>query len=188
MDEKEIVKKIEKLRKSRKMSLGQLATLTGLTKGYLSKIERSNKLPPFSTLVKMANAFNIDVSLLISEDPEVHEDNRYCIVRKNERKEVVSRGTLYGYTYETLAHKKLGKNFEPFIVTVAPEEKGVFSHEGEEFFYVLEGVVDFSYDNRRFILKEGDSLYIDSAISHTGRSIGGKRAKMLTIMYSYKRQ
>ena len=53
--------------------------------------------------------------------------------------------------------------------------------------YVLEGVHEFIYKDRTYILKEGDSIYFDSRIPHTGRSIGKKRAKILAIMYSYKR-
>ena len=67
------------------------------------------------------------------------------------------------------------------------DEKSVFSHEGEEFMYTLEGVHEFVYDNRKYVLNEGDSIYFDSRIPHTGRSIGKQRAKILAVMYSYKR-
>lgn len=171
------------------MSLEKLAKLTGLTKGYVSKIENSCKAPPFSTLTKIATALDIDVSFLISDNPdETPENLNLCIVRKNEVKEVVSRGTLYGYHYKALAYKRIGKNMEPFIIEPAFEEKAFFSHEGEEFMYVLEGTHEFIYDNQKYILEEGDSTYFDSIIPHSGRSIGKKRAKILGIMYSYKRR
>ncbi len=187
MDEKQIVKNIKKFRINKKMSLERLANLTALTKGYVSKIENSDKAPPFSTLIKIADALNTDISLLIAEDSEVPENINLCIVRKNERKEVISRGTLYGYHYEALAHKKTGKNMEPYIILPAFNERGVFSHEGEEFMYILEGTHEFIYDGKKYLLGEGDSIYFDSIIPHSGRSIGNKKAKILAIMYSYKR-
>ncbi len=187
MDEKQIVKNIKKFRLSRKMSLEKLAQLTGLTKGYVSKIENSDKVPPFSTLIKIANALDTDISLLMADESEMPENINLCIVRKNERKEVISRGTLYGYHYEALAHKKLGKNMEPYIIIPAFDEKGVFSHEGEEFMYVLEGRHEFIYDGKKYLLNEGDSIYFDSIIPHSGRSVGKKKAKILAVMYSYKR-
>jgi len=76
---------------------------------------------------------------------------------------------------------------EPYIIEPAFEEKGVFSHDGEEFMYVLGGVHEFIYDDKKYILREGDSIYFDSIVPHSGRSIGKKRAKILGIMYSYKR-
>lgn len=188
MDEKQIVKNIKNFRINKKMSLERLAKLTGLTKGYVSKIENSDKAPPFSTLIRIADALNTDISLLIAEESEVPENTNLCIVRKTERREVVSRGTLYGYHYEALAHKKIGKNMEPYIILPAFHEKGVFSHEGEEFMYILEGTHEFMYDGKKYLLGEGDSVYFDSVIPHSGRSIGRKQAKILAVMYSYKRK
>ncbi len=49
--------------------------------------------------------------------------------------------------------------------------KKVFSHEGEEFMFVLEGTHEFVYGNKRHILEPGDSIYFDSSVPHTGRSI-----------------
>lgn len=170
------------------MSLDQLAKLSGLTKGYVSKIENSNKAPPFSTLGKIASGLGTDVSLLLAENSEAPGDLNLCIIKKNERREVVTKGTLYGYHYEALAHKKLGKNMEPYIIEPAFDEKGIFSHEGEEFMYVLEGTHEFFYDGKKYILEEGDSIYFDSIFSHSGRSVGKKKAKILAVMYSYKRQ
>jgi transcriptional regulator with XRE-family HTH domain len=187
MDEKQVVRNIRTIRQSRKITLEQLAKLTGLTKGYISRIENSRKAPPLSTLYKIAIALDTDLSVLFSEKLEVPEKVRLCIVRKNERKEVVTQGTLYGYQYVSLAYKKPGKNMEPYIIEPAVEEVGIFSHEGEEFMFVLEGTHEFVYENEKYVLNEGDSAYFDSAIPHSGRSIGEKKARILGIMYSYKR-
>jgi len=186
MDEKQIVKNIRKIRSSRKISLGRLAKLTGLTKGYVSKIENSDKAPPFSTLIKIANALNADIQSFIADDSEVPENTNLSIVRKGESKKA-SRGTLYEYFHKALAHNKIGKNMEPLIVEPPLEETATFSHEGEEFVYVLDGSHEFHYDGKKYILNEGDSVYFDSILSHGGRSIGNKRAKLLVVIYSYKR-
>ena len=182
-----VAENIKKARLARQLTVEQLARLSGLTKGYISKIENSGKAPPFSTLVKLATALNTDVNLLISAGSDATQDMPLCIVRANERTEVTSRGTLYGYQYESLAHKKLGKNMEPFIISPSPDGDALFSHEGEEFMYVLEGTHEFVYGDERYILEQGDSIYFDSAVPHTGWSVGEKAAKVLVVMYSYKR-
>jgi len=186
MDEKQIAKNIKKIRLDSKLSQERLAELSGLTKGYISKIEKSDKAPPFSTLNKIANALNVDVAVLTAEDLELPEDINLCIVRKSEGKKI-SSVNLEGYHYEVLAHKKKGKNMEPFFIMPAFDEKAVFCHEGEEFMYMLEGTHEFVYNDKKYILHKGDSIYFDSNIPHTGRSIGKKRAKILAVMYSYKR-
>jgi transcriptional regulator with XRE-family HTH domain len=186
MDEKQIVENIKRIRQNQKMSLERLAKIAGLTKGYISKIEHSQKAPPVSTLAKIAKALDTEVSFLIAErSSEAPENINICIVRRNERKEVVSRGTFYGYHYESLAYKKIGKSMEPYILEPAFDERAIFSHDGEEFMYILEGTHEFVYDNKRYILKKGDSVYYDSKIPHSGRSIGRKKAKILIVGMPY---
>jgi transcriptional regulator with XRE-family HTH domain len=187
MNEKQIAKNIKKVRLNRNMSQERLAELSGLTKGYISKIEKSDTAPPFSTLSKIANSLNVDITVLTAGDLELPEDMDLCIVRDGEGKKI-SNSILTGYHYEALAHKKSGKNMEPFILMPAFDEKAIFSHDGEEFMYVIDGTHEFIYDNKKYILKKGDSIYFDSRVPHTGRSIGKKRSKILAVMYSYKRK
>ena len=186
MDEKQITKNIKKIRLKKNLSQEKLASLSGLTKGYISKIEKSDRSPPLSTLSKIANALDTDIALLTAEELEFPEDMNLCIVRKGEGKKI-SSGSPEGYHYEALAFKKRGKNMEPFVLLPGFDERAIFVHEGEEFMYILEGIHEFIYNNKKYILKQGDSIYFDSRIPHTGRSIGNQRAKVLAVMYSYKR-
>jgi transcriptional regulator with XRE-family HTH domain len=189
MDERSIARNIKALRINKKMSLDELSRLTGLTKGYLSKIERSHKAPPLSTLNKIALTMDVDVTYFLRENAEEVRDVNLTLVRKGDRKKVVTKGSLslYGYEYEALAYNKPGKNMEPFIISPALNKEATFRHDGEEFMYVLEGSHEFTYNGKRYILKKGDSIYFDSNVPHSGRSLGNKKAKILTIIYSYKR-
>lgn len=186
MDERQVAKNIRKLRVGKRMSLKRLADYTGLTKGYISKIENSDKAPPLSTLDKIASALDIDIGLLTAEELDLPENVRMCITRKGQGKSL-SSGTLEGYHYEALAHRKSGKNMEPFLLQPTFDEKVIFSHEGEEFMYTIEGIHEFIYDGEVYALSEGDSVYFDSIVPHSGRSVGAKKAKVLAVMYSYKR-
>jgi transcriptional regulator with XRE-family HTH domain len=185
MDERTICQNIKTLRLTRDMTLDDLSRLTGLSKGYLSKVERSGKLPPFSTLNRIATALGMEIVSLFTGQPEPPTDTRLSIVRKNERKVIETRGSLYGYKYETLAHTKPGKSMEPYIIEPAFEEKAIFQHEGEELLYVLEGKHEFTYDGKKYIMNEGDCVYFDSGVPHTGRSLGRKQARLLAVMFSH---
>ncbi len=187
MDERSITRNIKDLRMKKKMSLEELAQLTGLTRGYLSKIERSHRAPPLSTLNKIAATLGVELNFFLQEETEKVIDSKIIIVRRNGGKKVVTKGTLYGYEYEAIAHNKPGKNMEPFIIRPTSGKEGIFKHEGEEFMYVLEGTHEFKYDGKKYVMKKGDSVYFDSGVPHSGRSLGGKKAKVLAIIYSYKR-
>ena len=58
-----------------------------------------------------------------------------------------------------------------------------FSHEGEEFIYLLEGTLEFRTENEQYVLNPGDSLYFESSIPHAYRALERKNAKALTVVY-----
>ena len=53
--------------------------------------------------------------------------------------------------------------------------------------YVLEGRHELIYDGKKYIMEEGDCVYFDSSVPHTGKSLGKKKAKLLAVMFNYKR-
>ena len=187
MNEKIISRNIKQLRTGKKITLQELAERTGLTKGYLSKIERSEKAPPYSTLSKIAGALGIEVTSIISENIGLPADKRMCLSRKAHREVIRESPQVSGYDYEILAENKPGKNMEPFIIHAPWEITKMYSHEGEEFFYVMEGRLEFVYGDTTYIMEQGDSIYFDSCISHGGRSLGDKKAVLLAVIYFYKR-
>ena len=186
MDERRVGKNIKKLRKERGLSLNELAEMIGMTKGYISKIENSESAPPLSTLSKIALSLDVEVGALTAEDLDLPQPMKVCVTKKGQGKKLTT-GNLVGYHYEILAHKKSGKNMEPMLLTPAFEEEAIFSHEGEEFMYTIEGTHEVIYDGESYIIDAGDSIYFDSIVPHTGRSIGKTKAKVLAISYSYKR-
>jgi mannose-6-phosphate isomerase-like protein (cupin superfamily) len=87
-----------------------------------------------------------------------------------------------GYNYISLAYKKMGKRMEPYIIECAFGEKTVFSHDGEEFMYVLEGTQGFVYARKKYLLGKENSIHFNPRIPHNDRSVGPKRAKILTVI------
>ena len=187
MSEDSVGKNIKVLRKQKNITLQELAARTGFTKSYLSKIERSKKAPPHSTVNRIAMALEVEVAYILSEKLKNSSDIRISFTKKNEGKVVESLGSSYGYKYQALGFTKPGKNMQAYIIETPFKESNVFQHEGEEFIYVLEGKYEFIYNGKRYIMEEGDSVYFDSGVPHSARSLGKKKAKILAIMYSYKR-
>src|SRR5512137_767504 len=74
MLEEHVSMNIQKLRKKANMTLQDLADRTGLTKSYLSKIERKIQTPSFSTMSRIALALGVDVTSLLTERAERLED------------------------------------------------------------------------------------------------------------------
>jgi transcriptional regulator with XRE-family HTH domain len=172
------------LRAQRGFTLEQLAQRTGFTKGYLSKIENSRKLPPIASLARIAQALETDVTGFFQTPTPVMAENA-SVVRVAERRPAVRGASAFGYDYVSLAHKKRDKRMEPFIFTFPSDiDKHVFfQHEGEEFIFILSGQVEFHVGVQKWMLDSGDSLYFDSRVPHRGRCLG-KEAMALAVIYS----
>ena len=57
----------------------------------------------------------------------------------------------------------------------------LYSHEGEEFIYVLEGILTLNVDNTQTDLYPGDSAHIKSISPHNWRNNTSKIVKILTV-------
>lgn len=76
---------------------------------------------------------------------------------------------------------------EPFIVDIEATndtEYSLSSHEGEEFIYVMEGVVEVSHGKKIHVIKAGDSIYYDSIVPHHVHGHEGQAAKILAVVYT----
>ncbi len=179
-------KKIRDLRLKSGFVLQDLSNRTGLSKPLLSQIEKEVVSPPVATLLKISKAFNVNIGFFFQDgDPE----ERVVLVRKDESKVIDSRyfgREESGYYYEALAFKKSKKFMEPFLVEFKRkkiDKLSYFSHEGEEFIYVLQGTLEFRTEDRHYLLDPGDSLYFESSIPHAYRAMGQGNAKALTVVY-----
>ena len=168
------------------ITLDRLAALTGFSKGYLSKIENSRKLPPIGSLARIAAALKTDITDLL-HPPSAAPEGGLSVVRAGERRPVVRGGTAFGYDYVSLADNRRDKKMEPFLFTFPSRiDKYVFfEHEGEEFMFVLTGRVEWQAGSRKLVLEPGDSIYFDARLPHRGRALDGE-ATALVVTYSPK--
>jgi len=182
----QLATRLNELRRARGLTLEQLASLSGLTKSYLSKIENGKKVPPLGSLSRICHALGTDLAVLFQgrDGPEAEEPD-VCVVRAAERLPAIRGGTTFGYDYENLAHRRPHKHMEPFLFTFPSSvtEEVFFEHDGEEFVFVIAGRVRFLVDGREWVLNPGDSIYFDASLPHRGEAVGGE-AKALVIIYT----
>lgn len=172
--------RIKKLRHMKNLTLQDVANFTGFSKALISQIENNVVTPPISTLAKIAKVLNVKMVYFFEEDLDFKD---YYLVKKNDRKIAYREGAKHGYIYEELAHIKNNDIFESFIVTIKPEhrEKKLFSHDGYEFMYILQGGIRMYLNNDLVTLEEGDSISFSSKIPHYAETLDDKEAKILSI-------
>ena len=160
------------VRKQNGMTLESLAAQTGLTKSYLSKVERQISTPSIATAMKIAHALGIDVSQLFldhSEAPPVAVDRAV--------------GSPDGERYRLLAGSMVGKSMSPFLVhpteDFADDTDSV--HPGQELIFVHAGTVELDIDGHRIMLGPGDSAYFNASVGHRMRRVGESAAQVLVV-------
>lgn len=176
-----IGRKIRELRRSKDLTLKELSAITGLSIPLLSQIENEIVIPPIPTLLKISYALKKDIAFFFQT---YNRDEKISVVTSSER--IHLDDTSVGYFYESLAHKRRKKNMDSFLVNVEKRDISklpFFSHEGEEFVFVLEGAIEFKTPEKSYRLKSGDSIYFDSDIPHSSTALGKKNAKLLLVFF-----
>ncbi|MGB6104636.1 MAG: XRE family transcriptional regulator [Pusillimonas sp.] len=174
--------RLSSYRKLNGLSLEQVATRAGITKSYLSKLERGLSSPTIGTLLRLAQALGRSAEQLIGETAQnddivlVKAQDRVPFTRSNERE---------GYVYEAIATSRTRKAMAPFIMSppaIVDEKADLASHAGEEFIFLVSGVMEVIFTERVVRLEAGDSLYFNASIPHRSRSLGKRPAKALVVI------
>ena len=179
---------VKDFRHKKHITLQDLAARTGITKSVLTEIENGDVVPPVATLLKLAKAFNVGMASFFEEEAT---GMKISVTRSGERTRIKRRPHHHegevDYIYESLETHKTDKHMEPLLVEFQPLDTGdmVFTnHEGEEFVFVLEGRLEFRTDDRVEILEPGDTIYFESDINHSCRSLDEKPARAIAVVWS----
>ncbi len=175
--------RVRGLRKSRGMTLSEVARVTGLSISALSKIENDQVSPTFTNLMRLAEGLEIPLSDLVALDREISSVSARMTVSR--RADVKFQSTPK-YDICALAagltHKRMTPLIERVRVSDGDAGDGMISHGGEEFVYVLSGAVEVHTEHYQPVrLEAGDSVYLDSTMAHTYTSADGEVSDILTI-------
>ena len=76
---------------------------------------------------------------------------------------------------------------EPFLIDIDSSTKNEYQlshHEGEEFLFVLEGVIEVTYGKQQYVINTGESIYYDSIVDHNVHAANESKAKILAVVYT----
>jgi quercetin dioxygenase-like cupin family protein len=176
--EKSVGKKIARLRRGKNLSVQDVAHETGFTTEFIEQVEAGEALPPVAFLIRISKALSVDAGSLLSEEAEraASEKRRRSFVKRTQE-----------YSYQVLTPGAETKHLKAFVVTIDPmkEHKMVeYSHEGEEFIYVLKGRIEVLVGENSTILKREQTIHFNSAIVHRLRNLGKEPAKLIVVIYT----
>lgn len=171
---------LKAIRESKKLSLDQVAKLTGVSKSMLGQIERGEVNPTISVVWKIANGLKISFTSLLD-----HAKSDVELVKKNDVAPLIEdKGRFINRPIFTFDENR---SFEQYLIEMKPE--GSITAEPhligtEEFVTAFGGEVVITVSGRDFRLDDGDSLHFKSDIPHSYRNDGEKTVHLhMTIFY-----
>jgi len=164
---------LRQLRARRQLSLAEVAKTVGISVGFLSALERSQMSASVGTLRKLARFYKTNI--LDFFDARGASSRQ---VRPAERK-VLQAGA--GVHMELLAWGNTV--MEPHLFRIESEAGSgdPYTHEGEEFIFVLRGELAITLYDKEYRLKPGDSFYFESATPHHWRNPGRGETRVLWV-------
>jgi DNA-binding transcriptional MerR regulator/quercetin dioxygenase-like cupin family protein len=164
---------LRQLRARRELSLAQVAQAVGISVGFLSALERSQMSGSVGTLRKLARFYKTNILDFFDASGASGRQ-----VRPAERK-VLEAGA--GVRMELLAWGNTV--MEPHLFRIAPGAGSgeAYTHEGEEFIYMLRGDLEITVEGEEYRLRPGDSFYFESATPHRWKNPGRKETWVLWI-------
>ncbi|MGF7004989.1 helix-turn-helix domain-containing protein [Aminobacter sp. BE322] len=147
------------LRKSRGLTLAEIALKLGRSVGWVSQVERGLSTPSLGDLRAFAELFGVPISLFFAHEAPL-EAERGVIVRSGRRRTL---GTSDSGLVEELLSPDLGGSFEMLRSIFAPgaELAEPATRPTEEAGYVVSGRFDIEIDGTWHSLNEGDSFRFD---------------------------
>ena len=174
--------RVRELRKARGWTLERAARQAGLARSTLSKIENDQMSPTYEALKKLAVGLEISVPQLFTAPRQGQISGRMDVTAAGEGAPFATAT----YEHSLLAGSLQQKAMMPYTTRVRArnidEFDGWVRHDGEEFLYVLTGVIMvYSEFYAPVELRRGDSAYYDAAMGHNVISTSPEDATILWV-------
>ncbi|MGE3230771.1 MAG: helix-turn-helix domain-containing protein [Hyphomicrobium sp.] len=158
-------KEIRDLRKSRGMTLTELADRAGMSVSFLSQVERSISNPSVLALYEISRALGVNISWFFANGAPGPQEERDYVVRACHRRKVA----FDGGAIDELLSPNLNGQLELLLSRLPPGSMSgerPYTHSGEEGGMIVAGQLELWIGNKHFVLNEGDSFTFPSNLPH----------------------
>lgn len=175
----EIGKKVRELRMKKRLTLQELSSQTNLSTGFLSQLERGLTSIAITSLEQISRVLEVEISYFFTKQ----NDNKKNIIRSYQKEifQVENDQFIHYHLSDDLDHKNLLPRLIEILPNNTDEVITTYSHDGEEFIYVLEGILTLLIDNEQYDLFPGDSAHIDSTKVHNWANYTSKTVRLIQV-------
>ncbi len=161
------------------LTMARLAELSGVSQPHLSQLENGKVSPSINTLYRLANALGISPQQLLPGSAPTS----IAIIRAGS----VTPTAIMDSPASAMARVLVGSpdrmlQVQELSVEADHDLGGFFSHDGEEYLYVLAGRITLELAGESAeVLEEHDSAWYDSTIDHRWALIDDEPAQLLVV-------
>lgn len=175
-----VAKNIKRLREENKLSLDELAKLSGVSKSMLAQIERGGGNPTISTLWKISNGLKVPFDALT-----VRPESPYEIVKTAEIQPLLEDGGKVK-NYSIFPDNE-NRRFAVYYLELdagsywesEPHLKGT-----TEFITIFAGRLEICADGQSFVVEKGESIRFRADTAHSYKNIGDESAVLHMILFN----
>ncbi len=154
-------RRIRTLRQRLRLTLDEAAAQAGISKPYLSQVERGHATPSLRSLIGIARALGVALQYFIETPGEAQ------IVRRAERVTFKGfSGSQNQYGYLTKPDGNLSLEAQLVKIPAGAQHFEVAAQSAEELMYVLSGEVSLTLEDTTYVLRAGDTAHFESAAPH----------------------
>jgi DNA-binding transcriptional MerR regulator len=166
--------KLRRFRKRTGLGVVQAAKKAKISAGFLSSIELSRANPSVTTLHRLAVAYGT-TTLEFFDLPK--RSNH--LVRPRDRRAIQTQS---GVRIELLSVGARQLETQLFRVKPGAGSDGSYSHQGEEFIYMMSGQLEIWLDELQcHTLNQGDSFWFESTVGHRWYNPSSEEAVLLWV-------
>jgi transcriptional regulator with XRE-family HTH domain len=176
-----MAQRVREYRKLMGLSVAQLATLSGLSKGMLSKMENAQASPSLAALARLSAALSVPVTAFFRG---LDEEGDVLLVKAGQGIDINHRGSRTGHRYQHLGSMRQPHNrMEPLLVTLVERSEvfPLYQHPGSELLYVIAGTMEYTYGNATYTLEPGDTLQFSGETTHGPRRLVDVPVQFLSV-------
>jgi DNA-binding XRE family transcriptional regulator len=166
-----IAERVREFRLHLGLTVGQLAELTRLSKGMLSKIENAQASPSLATLARLSGALKVPVTAFFRG---LNEEQDVLYVKAGRGLDIEHKGSGPGHRYQLLGTMPAPHNsLETLLVTLTDraEEFPLYQHPGTELIYMIAGRIEYLYGDSPYLLEPGDAMQFVGEVPHGPRTL-----------------
>ncbi len=175
--------KIRNKRAAKNITLEQLATKAGVSKGLISQIENNRTVPSLPVLFNIIHSLDEDLKTFFEDMQETFNNGHILIIRKGQEK-LFDKEPVKGFSYKRILTRSVASQATDVVLLELKKgaaRKQMIKTDAFECKYILKGRVEYQIEKETFILNAGDTLFFDGRAKHRLKNWGPSGALILVI-------